>query len=87
MCENGEEAGGPADGAAGWADGDDIRRFQVAACFRHAVGVCKNAEKAGGAADGAAGGADGDDVRGVQLAMFQTRCGRMRRYGGNRGNG
>ncbi len=58
VCDDGEEAGATADGAAGGSGGGDIRGVQFAGCFMHAVVVCENGEEAGGTADGAAGGAD-----------------------------
>ena len=67
VCEDEEEAGGSADGAAGGAGGGDIRGVQVASCFTHAVGVCDYGDESGGGTDGAVGGADGGDIRGDQL--------------------
>ncbi len=39
--------GGTVDGAAGGADGDNIRGVLLTECFRHAVGVCGNGRKPG----------------------------------------
>ena len=81
MGDDGEEAGGTADGAAGGADGDDIWGVHLAGCFRSAVRVCENGVDAGGGIDGAAGGAGGGDIRGVHL----TEC--FRHVVGVCGNG
>jgi hypothetical protein len=68
VYDNGEEAAGAADGAAGVAGGSDLRGVQLAVNCKNAVGVCDNGNNAGGADDGAAGAAGAGDIRGVQLA-------------------
>ncbi len=48
VCDDGDNAGGTDDGAAGGADGGDMRRVQItAACCKQIVGVCDDGEKAG----------------------------------------
>ena len=81
MGDDGEEAGGTADGAVGGADGDDIWGVHLGGCFRSAVRVCENGVDAGGGIDGVAGGAGGGDIRGVHL----TEC--FRHVVGVCGNG
>ena len=68
VWEDGDKAGGEADGAAVGAGGGDIRGVQLARSCKHAVGVCDNGEEAGGAVDGAVGGAGGGDIGGVYFA-------------------
>ena len=46
VCDNGSKAGGVDDGAAGAADGGDVREVQLADYCKHAVGVCDHGDKA-----------------------------------------
>ena len=63
VYDNGQEAAGAADGAAGGAGGGNIRAVQLAVNCKHAVGVCGSGDTARAADDGAAGGCK---PRGVQ---------------------
>ncbi len=67
VCDDGEEAEGAADRAAGAVGGGDIMGLQLAGCCKHAVGVCEIWEEGGGIGttlgDGAAGAAGGCNVR------------------------
>ena len=47
VCDNGSKAGGVDDGAAGAADGGDVREVQLEGYCKHAVGVCDHGDKAG----------------------------------------
>jgi len=44
VCDDGDKAGGAADGATGGAGGGDMR-VQIAACCKQIVGFCDDGDK------------------------------------------